>query len=55
MDFLVGLIIFIIIALPLIYIIKSKKKGVACIGCPYAKACSGKCSELTQDNIDTKK
>lgn len=27
-----------------IYLYRQKKKGVACIGCPYAKKCGGKCS-----------
>ena len=26
-----------------LYILKAKKKGVDCIGCPSAKTCSGKC------------
>lgn len=26
------------------YIYKNKKKGVRCIGCAYAKSCSGGCS-----------
>ena len=26
------------------YIFKSKKRGVRCIGCPDAPACSGRCS-----------
>ena len=26
------------------YIIKAKKSGKKCIGCPYSKSCSGKCS-----------
>ena len=25
------------------YIIKSKKSGKKCIGCPYCDSCSGKC------------
>lgn len=25
------------------YIIKEKKKGVKCIGCPDSKTCGGKC------------
>ena len=41
-----NLIAFLIIALiiggALFYIIKSKKKGVKCIGCPYAKTCNKK-------------
>ena len=26
------------------YLIRSKKKGETCIGCPYAKQCSSKCN-----------
>ena len=25
------------------YIIREKKRGAKCVGCPHAKACSGKC------------
>ena len=43
-------IITLIIILVLIYIIRAKRKGVKCIGCPDAKTCSKKnlkelCSE----------
>ncbi|MBR4888194.1 MAG: FeoB-associated Cys-rich membrane protein [Clostridia bacterium] len=26
------------------YVVRAKKKGQKCIGCPYAKSCSGHCS-----------
>lgn len=26
------------------YIWKEKKKGVKCVGCPYAQSCGGSCS-----------
>ena len=26
------------------YLIRAKKRGEKCIGCPYAKACGSKCS-----------
>ena len=26
-----------------VYIIREKKRGAKCVGCPHAKACSGKC------------
>lgn len=26
------------------YLIREKKSGAACIGCPYAKQCGGKCN-----------
>ncbi len=29
------------------YIIKAKKSGKKCIGCPDSSACSGKCSSCT--------
>ncbi|MBQ2273866.1 MAG: FeoB-associated Cys-rich membrane protein [Clostridia bacterium] len=27
------------------YLIRAKRRGQKCIGCPYAKECDGKCSE----------
>ena len=43
------LIIILIVGLASLYIIKAKKSGQKCIGCPYAKTCSKKekcsCSE----------
>lgn len=27
-----------------VYVVKAKKRGAKCIGCPYAKDCSGKCN-----------
>ncbi len=27
------------------YIIRAKKRGQKCIGCPYGKSCGGKCGE----------
>ncbi len=26
-----------------IYLVRAKKRGEKCIGCPYAKQCGGKC------------
>ena len=42
-------IVFIVLAILggcVFYIIREKKKGARCIGCPYAKSCgkNGKCS-----------
>ena len=28
----------------LFYLYRQKKRGVTCVGCPYAKQCGGKCS-----------
>ncbi len=38
-DLIVILILAVIIALASLYIIKRKKAGDKCIGCPYAKEC----------------
>jgi len=40
---IVILILLAIVAGIVVYLIRSKKRGEACIGCPYAKQCSGKC------------
>lgn len=42
-DFVVGAIIVLIVGLALLYIIKSKKKGIKCVGCPDAKNCCSGC------------
>lgn len=41
-SFIVGLIIVAIVGAAVAYIIKEKKKGVRCIGCPMAGACASK-------------
>lgn len=45
-SFIVGLIIVAIVGAAVAYIVKEKKKGVRCIGCPSAGACASgkKCS-----------
>ena len=46
------IVIFLIISSVIIYIVKAKRKGVKCIGCPDAKTCATKnlkelcCEEL---------
>ena len=41
-DLIAILVIVLIISLAIRYIIKSKKNGVKCIGCPYQKECASK-------------
>ena len=36
------IVLILILGLALAYIIKSKKKGQKCIGCPYSSTCSNK-------------
>ncbi len=41
-DIIVGIIILVIIGSAVGYIIKAKKSGVKCIGCPAGSECSKK-------------
>lgn len=42
-NIIVGGIIILLVGGAIAYIIKEKKKGVRCIGCPSAGKCSGHC------------
>lgn len=46
-DLMIALVVMLIVALAAWHIIRAKKRGQKCIGCPYAKECSGKggCSD----------
>ena len=44
MDWIILGVILLIVAAAALYIIRQKKKGAKCIGCPYAKSCGGHCS-----------
>ncbi len=54
-DYIVLGIIVVILAAVIIYLVRQKKKGVKCIGCPYGKNCSscnGGCGDAKpKDNI----
>ncbi len=41
-DVIVVVVIISIVGLALLYIRKEKKRGVKCIGCPFANECSTK-------------
>lgn len=43
-DTVVILIIMAILLLAVLYIVKAKKRGQKCIGCPNSKQCGGNCS-----------
>lgn len=43
-DIILIVIIAIILGSVITYIVRAKKKGVKCIGCPDAKKCSGNCN-----------
>lgn len=40
-DLIVGGILLVIVGAAIIYIVKAKKSGIKCIGCPAAGQCSG--------------
>lgn len=48
-NMIVGIVILAVVTLAAGYLIRAKKKGAGCIGCPHGgkchKACGGKCRE----------
>ncbi len=36
-------IIALVLGVAIGYIVRSKRRGDVCVGCPYAKQCGGKC------------
>lgn len=38
-DFLVLIVLAVILVSAIIYVVRAKKKGVKCVGCPYADTC----------------
>ena len=53
-DYIAIAVIALIVGASLYYIIRAKKRGEKCIGCPYAKQCAGSCSKKT-DHTKSKK
>lgn len=43
-NIIIIVILIIIIGLAVLYIRKSKKTGIKCIGCPDSKNCNGNCN-----------
>ena len=51
MDSIIAIVIIIaVVGLAAFYIIKAKKSGKKCIGCPYADSCGKKCVCRTNTN-----
>ena len=44
MDWIILGIVAAVVGFAVSYIRKEKRRGVACVGCPDAKSCSGACS-----------
>ena len=47
-NFIVAVILLAIIVGIVLYLVRQKKKGVKCVGCPYGGKCSGNCKEKHQ-------
>ena len=45
-DLILIVIILLIVGAAVAYIVKAKKQGVKCIGCPHAKECKGHQNEM---------
>lgn len=43
-DILILLVLVAILSFAAAYIVKARKRGQKCIGCPYSKECNGKCN-----------
>ncbi len=54
-DIILGIIIIVILGLAIRYVIKSKKSGVKCIGCPSGCNCSSHEKKCNCGNDDHNK
>ena len=55
-NFIIIAIIVLVLGGVVFYLIKAKKRGDRCIGCPYAKKCGGKCNcNSTSSNLNKNK
>ena len=48
-DVIVVVILQVIVGTAVAYIVKQKKKGVHCIGCPNGGSCSGMCGSKKEE------
>ena len=52
-NIVITVIIVAIIGVAILYIVKAKKNGAKCIGCPASGACGGKCGRHADTNETT--
>lgn len=43
-DYIALAAIVLIVGAAVFYIVRAKRRGEKCVGCPYAKECGGKCN-----------
>lgn len=57
-DYIAIAVIVLIVGAAVFYIVRAKKRGEKCVGCPYAKqcgsSCSGKCNHTKTEHKNTK-
>lgn len=51
-DIIVAGILIVILGIAIAYILKEKKKGVKCIGCPFAETCSSRNRSSSSDSCE---
>ena len=42
-DYIIIAILAVVVTAIICYIVRAKRRGQACIGCPHSKQCGGKC------------
>ena len=53
-EIIAVIIVLLIVGGAIAYIVKAKRSGQRCIGCPDGKACSGNCSYCSSCNTENK-
>lgn len=46
-------VILLIVGGAVFYLIRAKKRGEKCVGCPYAKQCGGNCGQSKSNKVDS--
>ena len=54
-DYIAIAVVALIVGAAVFYIVRAKRRGEKCVGCPYAKQCGGKCNGAsTHTESDTR-
>lgn len=49
-DYIVGGVLLLIVGAVVLYLVRAKRRGERCIGCPHAKACKrGSCCDKASE------
>lgn len=49
-DIIIAIVLILVLVFSISYIVKAKKNGVKCIGCPSGKECNCGCSKCSSDS-----